>query len=282
MRLSVITDEISNNLDHALDVCESMGVRTVELRVVGDTNVVSHDEESLARVKALLDRRGIDVCAIAAPLFKCHLHGDGAPRGDTHSAVPASREEQWDLLERSFEVARLMGTDLVRAFSFWRVPDPREVREEVAAALAEAAGRAEEAGIRLALENEHECNVGTGEEAGWMLARIPSPAFGTIWDPGNEACMGSSPYPEGYRRVRGRVFHVHLKDVDAGGEWTKVGAGVIDYPGQLRELAESGYAGALSLETHYAIPDGGAEGATRESVEALRALCDEAGVELEA
>ncbi len=282
MRLSVITDEISNDLDHALDVCESMDVRTVELRTVGDTNVVSHDMESLARIKALLDRRGFDVCAVAAPLFKCHLHGDGAPRGDTHSAVPASREKQWGLLERSFEVARLLGTDLVRAFSFWRVPDPRSVRGEVAAVLAEAAGRAGAAGVRLTLENEHECNVATGAEAGWMLARIPPPAFGAIWDPGNEARMGSSPYPEGYGHVRGRILHVHLKDVDVEGGWTKVGTGVIHYPGQLRALAEGGYAGALSLETHYTIPEGGAEGATRESVEALRALCGVAGVELKA
>lgn len=282
MRLSVISDEISLDLDHALNVCESMDVRTVELRAVGDTNVVSHDAESLERIKALLERRGFDVCAIAAPLFKCHLHGDGAPRGDTHAAVPASREEQWGLLERSFEVARLLGTDLVRTFSFWRTPDPRSVREEVAAVLVEAAGRAEKAGIRLALENEHECNVATGAEAGWMLDRIPSSAFGTIWDPGNEAILASRPYPEGYGHVRGRIFHIHLKDVDVDGGWTKVGAGVIDYPGQLRALADGGYSGALSLETHYEIPDGGAEGATRESVEALRAICKEAGVELKA
>jgi L-ribulose-5-phosphate 3-epimerase len=150
----------------------------------------------------------------------------------------------------------------------------------VAQLLAEAAERTQAAGLELALENEHECNVGTGTEVGWMLDRIPSPAFGAIWDPGNEAMLGSKPFPEGYGYVRGRVTHIHLKDVDEEGNWTKVGTGVIDYPGQLRALAEDGYEGVLSLETHYEVPGGGLEGATRESIAAIRTLCAQAGVEL--
>jgi sugar phosphate isomerase/epimerase len=280
VRLSVITDEISRDLDHALDVCESMGIRTVELRVVGDTNVVSHNPQSLARIKASLHRGGFGVCAIAAPFLKCHLRSDGAPPGDTHSAIPTSREGQWELLERSLEVARLLGAPIVRAFSFWRVENPEEVREEVADVLAGAVRRTEAVGLMLGMENEHTCNVGTGAEAGWMLGRIPSPSFGVIWDPGNEAMLGSLPFPEGYDHVRGRVIHVHLKDVDEKGNWTKMGTGVIDYPAHLRALASDGYEGVLSLETHYETADTGREGATRESVAAIRALCEQAGVEL--
>jgi L-ribulose-5-phosphate 3-epimerase len=169
---------------------------------------------------------------------------------------------------------------VVRAFSFWRVPDPESVYEEVVQTLAEATERTQEAGLMLALENEHTCNVGTGAEAGWVLGRIPTHSFGVIWDPGNEAMMGSKAFPDGYSYVRDRVIHVHLKDVDAEGNWTKVGTGVIDYRGQLRALAGDGYGGALSLETHYETADTGREGPTRESVAAIRALCEQAGVEL--
>jgi sugar phosphate isomerase/epimerase len=150
----------------------------------------------------------------------------------------------------------------------------------VVRALVQAVERVQEAGLKLGLENEHECNVGTGAEARWVLDRIPSPYFGLVWDPGNEAMMGSKPFPGGYSHVRGRVTHVHLKDVDDEGNWTKVGMGTVDYLGQLRALAEDGYAGALSLETHYEVPSGGPEAATRESVAAIRALCEQAGVEL--
>lgn len=280
MRLCVITDEISQDLAHALDVCEDEGVGTVELRAVGGANVVSHDDDSLGEIKALLHRRGFRVGAIASPFLKSHLRGDGVPEGATHFAAPASREGQWAILERSFEVARLFGARIVRSFSFWRVPDPSGVRDEVAGVISEAARRTGAAGLILGLENEHACNVATGAETRWVLDRAPSPALGAIWDPGNEAIMTSEPFPGGYEQVRGRVAHVHLKDVDADGNWTRIGAGVINYQGQFRAFVRDGYDGLLSLETHYGLPDGGAEEATRESLAAIRDLCEEAGIKL--
>jgi len=280
MELSVITDEISQDLDHALDVCQDLGLHTVELRAVDGTSVVAHEAGSLARIKGALDARGLRVCAIASPFLKCHLHGDGAAPGETHEGASRSKEEQWGVLERSLEAARLFGAPIVRAFSFWRLADPTSAREELVEVLTEAVRRARSAGILLGLENEYACNVGTGAETGWVLGRIPSSAFGVIWDPGNEAKLGSQPFPEGYAHIRGRVIHVQLKDLDAQGRWVKIGAGVIDFPGLLRALAADGYQGALSLETHYATPDGGQEGATRESIAAIRALCAQAGMHL--
>jgi L-ribulose-5-phosphate 3-epimerase len=281
MRLCIITDEISQNLVHALDFCEDEGVSTIELRAVHEANIVSHNDDSLEEIKAMIDGRGFRVGAIASPFLKCHLRGDSdPPQGATHFAVPASREEQWDILKRSFEVARLFEAPLVRSFSFWRVPDPQDVRDEVAWVIAEAAKRTGAAGLTLGIENEHACNLATGAETSWVLDRVPTPALGVIWDPGNEAAMRSEPFPSGYEQVRDRVVHVHLKDADEGGDWTEMGTGVIDYAGQFRALVEDGYEGLLSLETHYELPDGGAEQATRESLVAIRSLCEVAGIRL--
>jgi L-ribulose-5-phosphate 3-epimerase len=160
------------------------------------------------------------------------------------------------------------------------MPDLQEVRDEVAEVIAEAAKRTGAAGLTLGIENEHACNLATGAETRWVLDRVPTPALGVIWDPGNEAVMGSEPFPGGYGQVRDRVVHVHLKDADEGGNWTEMGTGVIDYAGQFRALVEDGYEGLLSLETHYELPDGGAEKATRESLAAIRSLCEEAGIRL--
>jgi sugar phosphate isomerase/epimerase len=89
VRLSVITDEISQDLEAALEVCEDSGVGTVELRAVGGANIISHDQSSLKRIKATLEDRDFDVCAISSPFLKCHLQGDGPPGGATHFAAPA-------------------------------------------------------------------------------------------------------------------------------------------------------------------------------------------------
>jgi sugar phosphate isomerase/epimerase len=91
VRLSIITDEISQDLDHVLEVCEDLGVRTVELRAIGGANVVSHDQSSLQRVKTTLEDKDFDVCAISSPFLKCHLYGDGTARGATRESVAAIR-----------------------------------------------------------------------------------------------------------------------------------------------------------------------------------------------
>ncbi len=105
-----------------------------------------------------------------------------------------------------------------------------------------------------------------------------------IWDPGNEAYVGSHPFPAGYEHVRGRVLHMHVKDALYPPEdpqqrrFVKMGTGSIDYVGQFRALDRDGYSGTISLETHYQHPEGGREQATRESFAALRQLLLEAGV----
>ena len=275
MRLSIITDEISQDLKHALQVCRDLQVATVELRKVEGKEIIDHDAASLSDIKHLLHDEGFQVCSIASPFLKCHLW--------TNPALSAETDEQrreWDILQRSFEVAAQLGAPLVRTFSFLRVSDPTAVRPIVLETIAEAARRTEEAGLKLALENEHACNIATGEEAGWLLQRLQTDAFGIIWDPGNEAFVGSNPFPAGYQHVRRHVLHMHVKDAiytPQERRFVKMGTGSIDYIGQLRALAADGYNGAISLETHYIHPAGGREQATRESFAALRQLLQEAG-----
>ena len=221
MQLSIITDEISQDLPRALRVCRDLQVKTVELRTIDGENIVFHSEERLARIQALLEEGGFRVCSIASPFLKSPLWQDDARGSDLG--------REWWILQRSFELAKRFNAPLVRAFSFLRVPDPASVREAVVEVIAEAVRRTKATGLKLVLENEHACNIATGEEAGWLLHRITSDTFGVIWDPGNEAALGSSPFPEGYAHVRGRVYHVHLKDVDAQRHFTRMGQGTIDY-----------------------------------------------------
>lgn len=281
-RLGVITDEISEDFDHALRVCDELGIRDVELRSLWGTSIVDHDSATLDRIAAALAAGGMGVVAIASPFLKCHIGDDSGATGRTHSARETSRADQWDVLERSFAVADRLGAPIVRTFSFWRVDNPESVRDEVLEVLRDATERTRAAGKLLGLENEHACNVATGAESDWMLERIPDRTLGLIWDPGNEAALGSVPYPDGYELVRHRIHHVHLKDAKAIAHdttFTTMGEGAIAYEEQFRALAEDGYDGVLSLETHYAV-DGDRERATRDCAAAVRVLAERAGLPL--
>lgn len=282
-RLGVITDEISEDLGTALAVCKELGIRDIELRSIWNTSIVQHDNDTIRNIADTVWTNGFRVCGIASPFLKCHISGDGEARGRTHSAASSTRDDQWPILARSIEVASRLNAPIVRAFSFWRVDDPESVRDDILDVLKEATARTKSAGLKLGLENEHACNIGTGEEAAWYLERIPDETLGLIWDPGNTAALGVAPLPDDYAAIRDRVHHVHLKDATHLGEpaeFTTIGDGIVGYEEQFRMLAEDGYEGVLSLENHYKV-DGSAEEATRRSAEAVRTLAARAGLTIE-
>ena len=259
MKLAVITDEIDADLGHALDVMAEYGVRGAELRQVWDKNIAEAPQEYWQRAKDLLDARGMTVVGIASPFYKCAPPGvepDG-PLGPLHSASARGLGDQIALLERCFEAARFFETTLVRTFSFWKQGSLTPAQEEmIVDAYAEPALMAERAGMTLVIENEHACCLATGAQTARVLAEIASPAVRAVWDPGNAFMAGELPFPTGYEAIKDFIAHVHVKDaaVPAGAlapVWTVVGEGEIDWAGQLRALKRDGYAGWLSLETHY-------------------------------
>ena len=256
MRLSVITDEIDGRLEPALDVCAELGIEAIELRIVDGVQIVDHGEDALHAIRGVLDARGLQVCAIASPYLKCDP-GDGDP----------------EVLERALTAARILGAPVVRAFSYWRQADPASALPELAEALRAAAARADDAGLVVALENEHDCNVATSGEARRALDAAGAPGLRLIWDPGNAAMSDPGAFHGlgGLETIVDRVVHVHLKDVTAGRAWTRIGDGIVDFPAMVRFLAESGYAGYFSFETHYQ-RDGSSELATRDCIAAFREL----------
>jgi L-ribulose-5-phosphate 3-epimerase len=267
VQLSVITDEIDPGLGPALDVCEELGIRAVELRTVDGVQIVDQAPEALRAMREELDGRGFGVCAIASPFLKCDRVDDPLVQERIH--------------ERALEAAAVMSAPIVRAFAYWREPDPSAALPQLGSALSRAAARASGAGMTLALENEHECNVATSLEARDALDAAASPHLRVIWDPGNAAMLDPASFAGlgGLETIYERVAHVHLKDVSSSGSWTCVGDGIVDFAGLLRYLADAGYDGYLSFETHYQ-RDGSGELATRDCVAALRSIAGQVGVEL--
>ena len=284
MRLSVITDEISQDLSHALSVMAEYGCQTAELRNVYDKYIVDANEEILQKVEADLKAANMSVCCIDTPFFKCDLPGGptagGASAGPTHGAQDRTMDEQMHLLQNAIDLCKRFDTPFIRIFSFWKrgslTPD---LEEQIAKALVNPCQVAARAGVTLLLENEHACYLGTGSETARVIESVGSPALKMIWDPGNAFMAGEQPFPSGYEAARPHIAHVHIKDaraLDNGAlEWTVVGDGEIDYKGQFAALAASGYGGVIALETHYK-GGGTREEASRACLAGMKRMVDEA------
>ena len=203
------------------------------------------------------------VLSIASPVLKCVLpHGpaiDARFQQDVFGSA-YTYDDQPRLSARALEVAARTGAPIIRVFSGWRTIDPAALTGTIASELRGLADRARLQGVTIGLENEHACNVGTGAEAARMLAAVDHPALGLIWDPANASILGETPYPAGYATLPvDRIAHVHAKDCMVNGHtptWGPLGEMAIDWAGQIGALARDGYAGAISLETHWRGADG--------------------------
>lgn len=261
--LAAITDEFSADLDEALDAMASIGMTGVELRTIGGRNIVDLDDDAVDRAVERVAARGMTVLSIASPLLKCVL--PDAPALDTRFQQDAfaSRhtfDDQPGLAARTYDIAERTGARIVRVFSYWRTVEPDRCFDAVIDALRGLADQAEPRGLLIGLENEHACNIGTGAETAKVLDALEHPALGVIWDPANAMVAGEVPYPEGYRHLPpSRVIHVHAKDCDVHNHlptWGPIGEMSVDWIGQVAALKRDGYAGWISLETHWPGPGG--------------------------
>src|SRR6266478_8511536 len=284
-KLSVINDEITQDFGRAAEVsAREFGLQYIEIRAMWGKNIMKLDAKEIAEARRILEKYKLRVSSIASPIFKVDWPGAPlsrfSPKRDQFGA-DFTFEQQDELLERGFELARVFNVDRIRIFDFWRLDDPKPYRAAMDQKLIEAAQKAGRRGLVLLLENEPGCNTATGAEAARSLDVVRSSNFKLNWDPGNAANRGELAYPEGYSHLpKDRIGYVHCKDIvraaDGKYEWMKMGAGIIDYVGQYQALKKDGYRGVVSLETHWR-GAGTPEESSRQSMAGMKELLKRAG-----
>jgi sugar phosphate isomerase/epimerase len=259
-KLSVITNEISEDFDHACSVAaKDFGMQWVELRTMWGKNIVDLNAEDISRVQAILAKYNLRVTDIASPLFK--VDWPGAPRSRYSSqhdnfAANTESEKQDDVLNTLIELAKQFKTDKIRCFDFLRLDDVAPYRAAIDEKLRSACETARKQGIMLVIENEQSCNTATAPEAARTLAAVPPLMLN--WDPANAAYTGEvDAFPTGWALLpKDRIHHCHCKNTvrNAAGKmaWSPVDIGFIDWVAQFRALKQIGYHNAVSLETHWA------------------------------
>ena len=279
LKLGVINDEITQDFDHALAVARELGLQFVELRGMWNKNLMDLKEDEIKEARRLLTKYGVKVTDIASPFMKVDAPGFTTKEGerDTFNAR-FGYKQQPEVLERAMELARVLETDKIRVFSFWRIEKPAQVFDLVVSDLRRALEKAKKQKITLVLENEHDCNIATAAESVKLLAAIQDPYLGLNWDPGNAYAAGEKPYPDGYNLLpKNRILHMHVKDAKRNpatgkSDWAAMGKGDIDYVGQFKALMRDGYSHAVSLETHWRNEKKNAEESTRICMQGMKDL----------
>ena len=248
-KFSIVSDEVSQDPAVVARFVRDFGLSGFELRSMFGRAFKDLLPRDIAEIKAVASGEGWRIHGCATPVFKCELDD------------PAAVREHTEIFRRSLEVARELECGLVRVFTFLRRPQPlsAETVGRVARHLSELADLASASGIRVGIENESSCLIGSGEELLRLDAALAHPAAGWIWDPCNVVYVpgADGPPTDGYSKLAARIFHIHVKDAvrtpgaSTLASPTPVGGGDVGWRGHLGEVRRSGYSGLISLETHW-------------------------------
>lgn len=106
MKISFITDEVTQSFDEAVRFARQNGLAGLELRSVEDTAIDMLPAETLRTWRRRLDAEGLTVCGLAGSFYKC------APEPDAVEAELAK-------LERLCAAADILGCAFIRGFAFF-------------------------------------------------------------------------------------------------------------------------------------------------------------------
>ena len=226
-------------LEQAAAEAAQHGYQALELRVL-DGDLVRDDVTPARRreIKAIMARHGLKIAGL----------GLSTNFSSPDAAVRQANQAQ---LERYLALASDLETPMVRTFGGHLQPGCTldDTIDWVAASLNAVAPAAERKGVAVLLET-HDAFC-RGAEVARVLAQVPSPAVGAIWDLHHPFRMGES-IAETWRQIGPRVRHVHIKDarLRPDGTWQLVLLGEGELPCQpmLELLHRAGYQGAIAAE----------------------------------
>ena len=269
MKLGVITDGISREFEHALDVMKELGLRHAELQFLWDKEVGDLDDAEIGRVEDLIKQREMEVCCISRHNFGGLLVGPTEAGDESHSA-------HMDSLKRCIETAKALECGLVRIMSFrkemilfgsggsesWVASTG--AWDKLKRLLAPAVELAEDERMTLVVETGNNAMITSAYLGRKLVDEMGSERLKILWDPGNSLYCNEAAYPDGYEALRGGpLAHLHLKDLrvdipKAAVDQCRFGDGQMIgyYRGMAGALRRDGYDGVISFESVHR-PQGG-------------------------
>ena len=257
-QISIVTDEISQDFEYALDVAAEYGISTIDVRTLWKKNIALLTNDELERMQKALNQRDMQINVITSPFGKCLLPSS---RFSTKKKESLWRNPEYNLalFDRIIEISDFFNTPNIRIFSFF---EKRKLKvdykwEEMINLIEPYVKKAESIGKTLLLENDYMLMVADLEHTKRFFEDLHSEALKLILDPGNYYMEGDSINADGYTYFyeKNLIKHIHVKDPKymipgITGVFTVVGEGRIDYKSLFKQAINYGYEGYFCLETH--------------------------------
>ncbi|MHC4472296.1 MAG: sugar phosphate isomerase/epimerase family protein [Planctomycetota bacterium] len=243
-RISIVTDEISQDLGECREFLEEQRLSAVELRCVSGRRVPDLSREDRATLTRWVSGEEIAVLGVSPGLFKC----------DVDDRAEANRHLR-EVLPRTLDLAADLDARFLVAFAFEN-PTGRPADAAALSLLWSAAQTCAAAGLELLVENEPGFLAGTAGETKALLEAVDHKNLHANWDPLNSNELTEPRLSAGLSELFPHVRHVHVKNGrlrpgEILARCGPLGEGEIDWPAHLWLLRELEYEGFLGVETHF-------------------------------
>jgi sugar phosphate isomerase/epimerase len=245
-RISAITDESGRTQTEAIAFAKQHGLQWVELRTVPESKkeFALLSEPELKRYDTELAANKLKVSLLKTSLLKFPWPqlSPGDPDSEANNQRWARRKED---LGRAIVAAQILGVDKIRLFTGARVPNPESAYPKIVQTMEELIPLAENAKVRLLIENEPSQNIGTCAELKAIMDLLPSKSIGFNWDAQNALSLQETPWPGGYGQLpKARMLNAQIK-----AEGLSNGPGQINWRAVMEAMQRDGYPGEISLAT---------------------------------
>ncbi len=244
-KISIVTDEISQDLDEVTRFLDEHDIRAIEIRTMGGKRVPYIDPKIWDELKNRVDVEGWNVIALSPGTFKGY-HGD---EDRTWSDIAR-------LLETKFRAYEVNAGSII-TFGFM-AENVREIPDNVLFSLHMVSENfAPGSGLPLLLENEPGSFAQTGESVRALIDAVDNPNLFANWDPCNSNVFDNPELlSKGARALGDKIKHVHVKDGSPNPDsdfaiYGPISTGHTGWKRHLEVLKEIGYKGYLGIETHY-------------------------------
>lgn len=256
MRITIISDEISESLSDVVYFCKKNKLNYIELRTISGKNLLNFSINEIRKIKKILDKNNLKVSALASPLFKWFHNKNLSKKRQFDSFFfnpNLNNSDKKRYILKAIEIAKILETKYIRIFSNLLDNESKNKDFFKDALLWFALEEAKKKNLYLLLENEPACWVHKKKDIVRLTEKITHPNFGILLDIANLYQIGESIGDEEFKKLKKNIKYFHLKDFNEFSKYVILGSGKINYKRIFSDIKnyflESTF---LSIETHVA------------------------------
>jgi len=234
-RISIVSDEISENFTDASLFANEFDIKNFEIRKFTEGRIPDISESTL---RELLDKKNLYnyTYTLISPGFFKHCVSD---KNKTN--------QQINKIHECIDLAKILEVKFISVFTFKRNFRDSKIPEEIYEPLCKLKDLCESNSLTLLLENSPSCWADTADN---LLSVANQTGIDVNWDPGNSLASGHRNHQLHLAHLLPITKNIHLKNWAPDIGYCSIKTGAYDLASEINYFLDNQYPGYFCIEYH--------------------------------